>query len=66
MPEQVDNLIKEDLDLIPVDPFTGDRLGLELTETFLTLYSIGADGERDEAERQKAERDDIVLQIPVR
>ncbi len=42
-PETLDTLVPKDLDAIPIDPFSGNEIRYQLTETGFLLWSIGHD-----------------------
>jgi hypothetical protein len=47
LPEQLDEVVPEYLDSVPVDPFSGQPLIYRRTDDEFVLYSVGADGTDD-------------------
>ena len=68
-PTQLDDLVPNYLETLPVDPFTGESFSYDFTDTDYILYSAGADMEDNGGEihsRRMAPGTDLVLHGPAR
>ncbi len=67
LPRQVDDLVPELLDAVPIDPFNGEPIKMITTEEHVVIYSVGSDGiDRKGAEPSDRydESGDIIFRLP--